>query len=58
MLQVGCADLALEQSIWLDGAANRIQGGELLFVAANNNAYHALTTYKKKWFILNSAVGV
>ena len=48
MVQVGCADPTPEQSIWLDGAAKRIHGGEILIVVANNNARPALTAYKKK----------
>jgi hypothetical protein len=37
--------------LWLGFAAKRINGGELLIVAASKDAHHALTAYRKRWSI-------
>jgi len=37
--------------LWLNFAARRIKGKELLIVASNRPAHHALTTYRKRWAI-------
>ena len=37
--------------IWLNFAAKRIKGKELLIVASNRPAHHALTTYRIRWAI-------
>ena len=38
-------------SMWLNFAAKRIKGKELLIVATNRPAHHALTTYSQRWAI-------
>ena len=37
--------------LWLNFAAKRIKGKELLIVVTNCPAHHALTTYRKRWAI-------
>ncbi|MDO5758456.1 MAG: transposase [Rhodobacterales bacterium] len=37
--------------LWLNFAAKRIKGKELLIVVSNRPAHHALTTYRKRWAI-------
>ena len=37
--------------MWLNFAAKRIKGKELLIVATNRPAHHALTTYSQRWAI-------
>lgn len=37
--------------LWLNFAAKRIRGKELLIVVSNRPAHHALTTYRKRWAI-------
>ena len=37
--------------IWLNFAAKRIKGKELLIIASNRPAHHVLTTYRKCWAI-------
>lgn len=37
--------------LWLNFAAKRIRGKELLIVVSNRPAHHALATYRKRWAI-------
>jgi len=37
--------------LWLNFAAKRIKGKELLIVVTNQPAHHALSTYRKRWAI-------
>ena len=37
--------------VWLNFAAKRIKGKELLIVVSNRPAHHALTTYRTRWAI-------
>jgi hypothetical protein len=37
--------------LWLNFAAKRIKGKELLIVVSNRPAHHALSTYRKRWAI-------
>ena len=37
--------------LWLNFAARRIKGKELLIVVSNQPAHHALTVYRKRWAI-------
>ena len=39
------------EPLWLNCAAKRIKGKELLIVVSNRPAHHALTTYRKRWAI-------
>ncbi|MTH94512.1 hypothetical protein E1297_00305 [Roseibium sp. RKSG952] len=37
--------------LWLNFAAKRIKGKDLLIVVSNRSAHHALTTYRQRWDI-------
>lgn len=45
----GCPGKA--EPLWLNFAAKRTKGKELLIVATNRPVHHALTTYRKRWAI-------